>query len=171
MSTDLPLSFDPYLAARQARRVSGDLPVSMLQRVAEVVLRGGTVVSVDFELSLSEQNLPLLVGTVQGNVVLRCERCLGAVEIPIQSSVALVLVEEGRALDPVMQGYERFEYSGTHVSTLELLEEEVLLALPMIPKHERIEDCEPHVLDWMQNEIDVETKRDNPFAVLKKQDN
>ena len=171
MSTGLPSSFDPLLAAKRARRISGAVPVSMLQRVTEIALRNNTLVNAQFELSLSAQNLPLLVGAVQGNVVLRCERCLGEVDIPFESSVTLALVEEQQGADFIPDGYEKFEYIGTHISTLDLLEEEVLLALPMVPKHSRIEDCQPHVKDWMQTEEVVEVKRDNPFAVLKKQDN
>lgn len=79
--------------------------------------------------------------TLTGKATLQCQRCMQAMELPIESTthVALILSEADAAeapeeLEPVLAREGR-------ISTGELVEEELLLALPIVPLHEKLSEC------------------------------
>jgi uncharacterized protein len=76
-----------------------------------------------------------------GKARLQCQRCMQAMELPIDSTshVALILAEADAAevpeeLEPVLAREGR-------ISAGELVEEELLLALPIVPLHEELREC------------------------------
>ncbi len=76
-----------------------------------------------------------------GKASLQCQRCMQTMELAIDSTshVALIALEADAAevpeeLEPVLARAGR-------ISAGELLEEELLLALPIVPLHEQLRDC------------------------------
>ncbi|HJR70977.1 MAG TPA: hypothetical protein VKA43_13120, partial [Gammaproteobacteria bacterium] len=41
----------------------------------------------------------------------------------------------------VPDGFEPFELEGGRLKPAELIEDEIIVAMPLVPKHARIEDC------------------------------
>ena len=79
--------------------------------------------------------------SLAGTARLQCQRCMQAMELCIESTtnLALILVEADAAevpdeLEPVLAREGR-------ISTGELVEEELLLALPIVPLHEELAEC------------------------------
>jgi uncharacterized protein len=71
---------------------------------------------------------------VTGVAVVPCQRCLQACECALDEDAALVVVND--ATDVVPGGYEPFEGVPEQLSLAALVEEQVLLALPLVPMHE-----------------------------------
>ena len=76
-----------------------------------------------------------------GTATLQCQRCMQAMELSVDSTtnVALILTEADAAgvpeeLEPVLAHDGR-------ISAGELVEEELLLALPIVPLHEELSEC------------------------------
>ena len=76
-----------------------------------------------------------------GTATLQCQRCMQAMELSVDSTthVALILTEADAAdvpeeLEPVLARDGR-------ISAGELVEEELLLALPIVPLHEKLSEC------------------------------
>jgi uncharacterized protein len=76
-----------------------------------------------------------------GTATLQCQRCMQAMELSVDSTthVALILTEADSAdvpeeLEPVLARDGR-------ISAGELVEEELLLALPIVPLHEELSEC------------------------------
>jgi uncharacterized protein len=97
-----------------------------------------------------------LAGTLQ----LRCQRCLEAVALPLAVSTRLLLVPPGQAWPDDELAEDGFDAIAAEKETalLPLIEDEVLLALPIAPRHET---CEPPVPL-------IEEHEPSPFAVLAK---
>jgi len=79
--------------------------------------------------------------SLAGTARLQCQRCMQAMELGIESTtnLALILAEADAAevpdeLEPVLAREGR-------ISTGELVEEELLLALPIVPLHEELAEC------------------------------
>jgi len=79
--------------------------------------------------------------SLAGTARLQCQRCMQAMEFGIESTtnLALILAEADAAevpdeLEPVLAREGR-------ISTGELVEEELLLALPIVPLHEELAEC------------------------------
>jgi uncharacterized protein len=104
--------------------------------------------------------------SLAGKATLQCQRCMQMMEWPVDSTtrVALILSEADAAdvpeeLEPVLVREGR-------ISAGELVEEELLLALPIVPLHEELSECAvpPSVVLVAQEAPEPVTQR--PFAGL-----
>lgn len=118
----------------QARRLRDELSVADLPRVNAVALGDGGPVTVSFEFEALDDRL-LVSGTVAGRLFVRCERCLERMRIDIDSDVAVALTE----LEPAGEqpdDYEPVVMTDGTVRLFELVEDEILLAVPLVARHE-----------------------------------
>ncbi|MBB2916399.1 DUF177 domain-containing protein [Cupriavidus alkaliphilus] len=111
--------------------------------------------------------------TVQGRMWLDCQRCLAPYAQPIDAATRFEVVESEEAADAapmdddevdVIAGSKRF-------SLLELIEDEVLLALPVAPKHDVCPTVHESLVTGSDGEAQPEAepeeeKRPSPFAAL-----
>lgn len=92
----------------------------------------------DFVLSgeINERGKPGLRLAVDGSVHLECQRCLGEVELPLRLEAQLEFAASEAEIMAADDEVERV-LAGRDMSVAALVEEEVILALPMVPKHEQ----------------------------------
>src|SRR5262245_19654047 len=76
---------------------------------------------------------------VEADVALTCQRCLGPLRRRLESQSQLVFADEGSAELP--EGYEVVGGDPQALDLAALVEDELLLALPIIPQHEAGEAC------------------------------
>jgi DUF177 domain-containing protein len=76
---------------------------------------------------------------VEADVVLTCQRCLKPMPRRLASESQLVFADEGSAGLP--EGYEAVEGDPQALDLAPLVEDELLLALPIIPQHAEGETC------------------------------
>lgn len=100
---------------------------------------------------------------VSAQVPLRCERCMGRCEWPVAAEATLALVAALAAADRVPGGFEPVLAEGGRVRLLDLVEEELLLALPLIARHASAMDCRAIESD-ARSDADVTQK---PFSQLR----
>jgi uncharacterized protein len=118
----------------------------------------------------SVARFPALDGSVEARPWLVCQRCLNPFEWHLESAfkVAFVASEEDAALVP--GEYEAVLAPHGRTSLHELVEDELLLALPLVPMHERIEECrappEPSSPEDAPDE-DAKEATTRPFAQLR----
>jgi len=135
-----PAAIDGLAFARNALRASGSLGLDSMPRLAQSRCSDSAL---DFVLrgEINQRGKPMLRLAVEGNVRLECQRCLDILDFPLRFEVQLELAaseaeiaaaEEEDDVDCILADRE--------MSVAALVEDEVLLALPMVPKHER---CEP----------------------------
>ncbi|WP_119342794.1 YceD family protein [Facilibium subflavum] len=115
-------------------------------------------------------NKPLLDAALKGQVVLICQRSLEAFDYPINVELKLGFVTDDRFFKDFPEGYEPYVYENEVVDIQALIEEEILLSIPMIPKKER-KDCQTQqntsYYGVLKTSAQKDTVEDNPFAVLK----
>ena len=77
--------------------------------------------------------------TVAGSLPVRCQRCLEAFELPVDIDATLVLArsEDELRAEPVEVDAADWVLAGKEMKVGELLEDELLLAIPNAPRHER----------------------------------
>ena len=169
MTNDLPLRFDPVLFAKQGRQIEGDLAIQDMPRIVDLTPNPDTKLHVMMSFSTSSLQFPLVKGTIEGQVVQSCQRCLEDAVIDIDQQFELLLVSPESIELATQEGHELFEYTGQFISTVELIEDETILAMPIVPKHESIEECDPAAQNWIKEKEykPAEDKRENPFAALK----
>lgn len=95
-----------------------------------------------------------------------CQRCLRAFELPLETTFGLALVlmgDSGGDSHPAPAGYEFWELSDETVRPIDIIDEALVMALPMAPKH--IDQAECQVVESASTEPNSLT----PFARLRAQ--
>jgi len=152
--------------AGNGRQISGKVPVAELPRLLDALEDTEGFLEYTVRGDTDRQGHPLLDVSISGNCRLRCQRCLGALEHAVQIDTRLLLRDQASldALDDdaVADGDEEELDSilaEAHLDVLNLLEEEILLSLPIAPRHE------PGACEAADGGKAHEEEQ-NPFAVL-----
>jgi len=100
-----------------------------------------------------------------------CQRCLRPMEIRIDETISLNLVQGLDEAERLSDGHDPLLVGNDGVKPLDLVEDELLLAIPHVPRHANEEDCDVEAwrsqqipLQSQDQEVDVETE--NPFSEL-----
>lgn len=140
MNAGLPERIDPREAAKAGLRWTGRIPLSALGRLAADPADGEGQVAVTLHASLDEAGLAVLGGQVSARVRVLCQRCLEPMVVDLAADLALVAVAEAVAedaqADALPEHYEPLELPhGASVLVTDLVEDELLLAMPPYPRH------------------------------------
>ncbi|MBD1230597.1 DUF177 domain-containing protein [Acinetobacter seifertii] len=171
-----PAQIEPFKWAEQGFTWSGQLPLSRLTRIAREAVGSidNQLINIDCKLSMDAYHrIVWLDGHMETKVPMECQRCLEPVEMPIVSDFHIALVDDESLIerldedaDFIVLGESESSTKGdfdtpASINLLALLEDELLLLMPLSPKHDA---CEHKHQPTIQNV--VEEKRDNPFDVL-----
>jgi uncharacterized protein len=77
----------------------------------------------------------------RGAVTLMCQRCLEPFEHELANRVDVVLADADSVPATVPAAFEPFELEGGRLQPAQLIEDELIVAIPLVPKHARVEDC------------------------------
>lgn len=125
--------------AREGRVLEGALPVSGLERLHDLLVEVDG--DVNFRLSgfKGERGELLLQLEVTGLLPLACQRCLEAVPFELDVDSLLEIVPEGADMsqDELEDDTRDFLPLAGELDVAELVEDEILLALPVAPRHEK----------------------------------
>jgi uncharacterized protein len=78
---------------------------------------------------------------LEASVELVCQRCLEPFRQAVVERVGVVLADAAALPTTVPEGFEPFEVEGGRLRPAELIEDELIVAIPLVPKHPREEDC------------------------------
>jgi uncharacterized protein len=70
-----------------------------------------------------------------------CQRCMQPMRWPVDMKSRIALVSDYDAADRVPEGLDVFLVEADSVSVRDLVDEEVMLALPNVPRHEEGSEC------------------------------
>ncbi|MCC6610094.1 MAG: DUF177 domain-containing protein [Burkholderiales bacterium] len=124
--------------ARAGATRSGALDLAQLPRLAEAGCRAAEL-RYSLHGETSARGKPELHVEVAGMLTLECQRCLEALQVPIDVRIALELATSQEAIDAAEDDVDRV-LAARSMPVAGLVEDEVILALPMVPMHER---CTP----------------------------
>jgi uncharacterized protein len=153
---------DPWRLAAQGRTLTGRIALGSLPRLAPSLIGLGDV---DYRLAfhLDEDHRAVVSGQVTAELRVRCQRCLEPLTIAVDSHFELAFV---RGLDEAARLAESYEPAVAEdgwVRPADLVEDELLLALPPIPLH----DAGQCVAFSPGGVTEADGKKlTNPFAVL-----
>jgi DUF177 domain-containing protein len=130
-----PGVIDGLQFARGAQAVRGVLGTEHLPRLVE--LQGATEgLAFGLRGGMRDDGKPCLWISVSGELRLVCQRCLGQLIFPLSIDVELVLTDDPREIEEAEDEVDRVLASRA-MNVAQLVEDEVLLALPMVPRHDR----------------------------------
>ena len=164
----LPVSFDPVRFAKWGRHLEGSIPLLKMSRIAEQAteLRGEVLVSLD--CSMGEDRVRALRGHIKAVVPMQCQRCMDEVEIPVNSQFTLGVVDSEAFAEKLPEEYEPlFIEEDEKLFLKDLIEDELILALPIVAMHP-LEECKVDSTNEDDtNLVQEESQQESPFAILK----
>ncbi len=170
VSTSMPehISLDKW--ADTGFEWSGEVDPNSFERLATTLSAEHDQSNTQLNAELYRRNNVLhLAFTLTGDVWLTCQRCLQPVAVDLSDDYNIALLENDSQVRLINeeQDYLLLDEIVTEQSPERLLpfkrlvEDEILLKIPMAPKHD---DCEMSVEQF--GEIPEEEENENPFAAL-----
>ena len=167
----LPKQLDLRGLAARGKTVAGTVAPGELPRLDEAGIALAEPALASFLLRRDESSRSVVAAEVKATLIMQCQRCLGEVCVPLTTFSTMACVwtdDEAAALPPF---YEPLLVSDEAVLR-DIVEEEILLALPSFPTHEtecktseQVAALEP--LNPSSDEgTEVSAQTDNPFSVL-----
>lgn len=127
---------DPIAFAKRGGQMEGVLDVRLLERLQDLLLDDQGVLSFRVIGRLDGLQRPRLKVAVSGSLVMQCDRCLERMDFPVRLESEVMLVAPGvvPADDDDPESPEWVE-AGKELDIRELIEDEVVLGLPMATRH------------------------------------
>jgi uncharacterized protein len=136
MSRDFPDWIDVRRSAQAGRRFSGRARLEWMPRVLDLLDAPGAGDAVGFEVSADsdEQGVARLRVHVHGEVPMTCQRTLARYAQPIDSESDVAVVASEAEVDALPEELEPKLVPDGRLRLMELIEDELLLALPLVPR-------------------------------------
>lgn len=163
MQTQLPAVANFSRLVELNRTIEGDYPLAEFDRLSEVLLSNEGVVSAKLEFGHSV-GYACLKAKVSAKLLVRCQRCLEPMETAVTGSFKFALLDSEDDLELIPDEFEPYLLEGDEQSIIEVIEDELLLSLPMVTVHD--EACSDFIKK-QQKAIAAAKEAAHPFAALK----
>ena len=162
----LPITIDPFKSAQRRLECEGVFKLSEMDRLRSVCDTCSGQVKVNVKFNVDELGLFVLSGQASASVALTCQRCNEAFNEQLKVEFIFSPVKKPELAAELPSYYDAIELDENgEVNLRELVEDELLLAIPLIPRHQ-LEDCSAPA-DSVWGELPEELEKPNPFDVLK----
>ena len=162
LNKSLPDQLKLFNFAKKEISLSGLYQISDFPRITEIASNKKDNVRVELSFYLKNNKTPCVDGIIELDIVLTCQRCLDDLSIALKIDFNLAFVRNDQQSEELDSHYEIYVIEEEELATFDLISDEILLSIPMVPTHDY--DC---IKEINEQEI-VEGKSDNPFAILKK---
>lgn len=171
----LPVEVEPFRAAKRRLDYQGILPKEQMPRLTEATLAVESDAEAWIRFDVDPQGLTVITGTAKTEVLLECQRCREPYRQALSVEFQYTPVKNEQQMELIPEAYEPLELNENGEFRLrELLEDEFILALPLIAMHP-IEECKVQSEEQSFGELAAqeEQMKPNPFAILQslKKDN
>ncbi len=169
LSARLPARLDYRKLADQGASLEGILPKELLPRLSEVIPGEPGDVSATVSFSKDENRHYVIRFTANVSVVLECQNCLENYATEVSCTYKGRVLRRAEDLEQLEQEDEAIVADDGEVDIGALIEDELLLALPMVPRHADGECAKADAVqpETAEDEPPADTHR--PFAALGQQ--
>ena len=164
MFSALPEVVDAWRMVAGGRVFQGSMPLSAMPRLADSLVDTQGECRYEVEFGKDEFGVAFLAIRAEAGLPLICQRTLERFELPVQVDQRMGLIRDEREESSLPPGYEPVLVpEDGRLHAVELVEDELILAIPVVPVKPGTEAVEGH---WPAVEAEPEEERPNPFAAL-----
>lgn len=157
----LPLTINPTKFAEQGVIFEGSVEPDLFERFVEQDIGRLTDVKVKLHFGRNDQGIANAVGDIEASVNWICQRCLEYYDQPLKASVKLAIIKSEQEAEDLPEEFEPFVQTDSKVPVVDMIEDELLLVLPVVPLHEQCQN------KHYTPDPEIEVEKPNPFEVLK----
>lgn len=124
--------------AKKSESLQGKIAVSSLKRVGDDLASSQGEIEFRLQGGMDGRQRPSLTLSFSGQVMLTCQRCLAEMAQVLNVTSRLVLVASEAQMRSLDDEDEEVDVVVAHskMNIVDLLEDEIILALPLAPKHD-----------------------------------
>jgi uncharacterized protein len=154
----------PHELARKGGQFTGEIPFVAFQRL-ESLVGGHGAVDIVLHFEQDDHGRSRVHGRAVTAVTMGCQRCLAPVQRHIVADIDLRVVATEAEASEIANAYEAFVWAGEELSVVELIEDDLILALPN-QVCDAYDACPNRPDLQYPGEPDADDRRANPFAAL-----
>lgn len=168
MSRGMPERGDPVQLAEQGRTYEGEIGLARLGRLEGLLAGSEGLVRYRMQFDRDHRGRPCVAGHLTATLLLECQRCLEVFPLPVERDWRVALLAEAGEEALLDDGEDARLVSDEGMPLAELIEDELILAVPLVPKHPAGAVCELPVEGMIEEPPveDFDEPEDNPFAKL-----
>jgi uncharacterized protein len=128
--------FEAFRLASERSVLEGELDAAALARVADRLVEDGAPVRWRIEGTTDAVGRPAITLSLAGALPLECQRCLGAYRWPVDQRTKMLLARNEAELAALDSDSElEVVLAAAPLDPVELVEDELVLAMPFAPRH------------------------------------
>lgn len=142
MSRDFPDWINPWTAAEGRRVYAGTVPLDRMQRLAGLLNAGGGEARFRVEFTLDKERRPVIDLDVTADLPLLCQASLETYLQPVVRHSQLVVAASAAEIELLPVHCEPVLVEEGRLALAGLIEDELLLGLPQVPRRPDLETVE-----------------------------
>jgi len=163
----LPHEIDPFRLVEMRAHLEGEIPLKQFKRLRPLLYVNSGTISVSLDFDTDELKVPCVQGRLKSSLALVCQRCLERYDYEIDLVIKLAWIRSEQVDDVVLQ-HEPYLVEATPLKLNDVLEDEILLALPNIAMHELSKCAAKQFVNEDGAPVAEIEEEPNPFSVLAK---
>jgi len=146
--------------AQKSHEIRGTIAPRDLGRLADVLFSHEGQLEFLLQGGVNLQGQPELKLRVEGELMLACQRCMGLIRYPVDEAAHFVIVPNEDMMPAPDDEQDDVDYlvADQHFDVIALIEDEILLGMPMAPLHE--------VAECGVDAAAAKEQKESPFKVL-----
>lgn len=161
----LPHQIDPFRLCEARASLSGPVPLKQMQRLKPLLASDSGEINVVLDFDIDELGVPFVKGELKAELPLICQRCLEPLPFVVNQKSSLAWVRSDQEAERLPLRFEPYLVEANPLILNDVIEDELLLALPQIPMH-RESECPASKWLKRQDAIATDETEENPFSVL-----
>ena len=142
MPAHMSAKFDPFELAEKGGSWIGSIPIRQLQRLRLYLQVDAGEVAAEIHFAVDPTGQPYATGSLSGRFRLVCQRCLETVDLPFDHTFNIGFVRSEAEMDQLALCYDPMVVDeGACIHINDLVEDELILLIPIVPKHDDMADC------------------------------
>lgn len=141
----IPLRVKASQAVSRHAAFTGSVPLAKLPRLAATLADPVGELHVELQATRDDEGQDWLHGEIRGRLPLTCQRGLHAFDWELDVALSLALVDSEADEQKLLKDSEAYRVEDDQLPLRDLVEDEVLLALPMTPRCND-PDCVKHLM-------------------------
>ena len=138
LSGRLPVKIDHRKLARQGQTLKCSLPKQHFVRFSEILAEDDGDIKVELVFSKGKQDRTQIHGSLSSIIKLVCQNCLKPFSFILECPIDLEIVANESEVAGVGEGIDLIVAEDSEIKLAEILEDELLMSVPMIPRHPQV---------------------------------
>jgi uncharacterized protein len=136
MINSTPGFIDPYKLAKNGQALHGKVAIADMLRANQSLTSADGEVEYNMAFATDTEGYCVITGDLETKLHMRCQRCLQEFVTKVQSTFAISPVADNKEAKLLPDYYDPVILEDAKLYPAELVEDELILAMPIVPLHE-----------------------------------